>query len=80
MLEKVNEPVFLTKIQASKLLHCGVRSLDKWRVHNSLPCVRIGNFVRFEKSQLLDWMMKQQEIKDKRMTPNGRKEERHDKQ
>ena len=65
---------FLTKKEAAALLNCGVRSVDKWRQVEKLPCVRIKNFVRFEREKLLEWMQKYQEIKGQNQNAEQRQE------
>ena len=63
MFDESNESEFLTKFEASRFLNCGTRSLGKWKQLYGLPFVKIGNFVRYPKSQLREWMLSQLEIK-----------------
>lgn len=60
---EVENHEFLTKKEAAAFLNCGVRSIDKWRQQAGLQCVRVGNFVRFERAALVEWMRKHTEVK-----------------
>lgn len=66
---------FLTKQEAAAFLNCGVRSIDKWRQHAGLPSVRIGNFVRFERAALIEWMRKHTEVKGMGMSQQAESRE-----
>ena len=49
------EKQFLTPDEACRLLGCSRRSLEYWKKAQALPFVKIGSFVRIDKTALLDW-------------------------
>ena len=57
MLDEVHESEYLTAVSAARFLNYGTRSLHKWR-KQGLECVKIGNFVRYPKSGLLEFMQR----------------------
>lgn len=65
---------FLTKRQAAELCQASIRSIDKWR-QQGLQSVRIGNYVRLERKQLLEWMRQHMEVKGKTQTAEGQEGE-----
>ena len=49
------EKEFLTPDEACRLLGCSRRSLEYWKKAQGLPFVKIGSFVRINRTALLDW-------------------------
>lgn len=49
------EKEFLTPDEACRLLGCSRRSLEYWKKARALPFVKIGSFVRINRTALLDW-------------------------
>lgn len=50
----------LNKKEAAKLLNCSVRSIDHWKSQGLLAYVKVGCYVRFERSSLLDFVQNHQ--------------------
>ena len=49
------EKEFLTPEEACRLLGCSRRSLEYWKRSQGLPFVKIGSFVRINRTALLTW-------------------------
>lgn len=50
------DPTFLTSKQVADLLQCSEKSVLRWAGQDStMPCLRIGRLVRFDRERLLGW-------------------------
>ena len=45
----------LTREEIAKELGCSVITIDRWR-KDGMPCIKKGNYVRFEKEAVIDWL------------------------
>ena len=45
----------LTKNELAKVLNCSERTIDNWR-KEGMPCIKKGNYVRFEEEKVIEWL------------------------
>ncbi len=53
------ETVFLTVPEAADLLRVSRRTIDSWKTRPDFPVIKIGQIVRVDKAELLDWFKRQ---------------------
>jgi excisionase family DNA binding protein len=56
----VSAPVYLTPTQVADLLQVSVKTVSRWALEDaSMPALRRGRVLRFEREQLLAWLDRQ---------------------
>lgn len=50
------QPLLINVKQAAKLLSVSERKVHDLRIHEGLPCVKLGRSLRFRVDQLKEWL------------------------
>src|SRR3989442_2542654 len=66
---KCGEPAYFTPAQVAELLQVSVKSVSRWALEDaSMPVLRRGRVVRFERERLLAWLARQEPRAARRST------------
>jgi excisionase family DNA binding protein len=64
---KTGEPMFLTVADLAELLQVSEKSIARWAAQDaSMPAVRLGKLLRFERQAVLDWLRSRTQGRRKR--------------
>jgi excisionase family DNA binding protein len=71
---KSGQPVYLTPAQAAELLQVSEKTISRWSLEDaSMPVLRRGRVVRFERERLLAWLQRQEPRFARRVTQGPHK-------
>lgn len=63
------QPVYLTPAQVAQLLAVSVKTVSRWALKDpSMPVLRRGRVVRFERGRLMTWLQRQEPRSSARIT------------
>lgn len=54
----------ITKKQLAEKWGVSERTVDQWRSDHGLPAVKIGNVLRFNEAEVMEWFMRFQKSKE----------------
>lgn len=71
---KTGEPMYWTPAQVAELLAVSVKTVSRWALEDpSMPVLRRGRVVRFERGRLIAWLQRQEPRSSTRITQGQRK-------